>query len=166
MSDFASAKSPVSSVAEQILDSVQASLPQVDTQIVVRLQPPELGTIVVRFREQGSHLEGVLEAGQSETRREIERALPDVIRGLQDAGIPVRRFDVTTTDVPGQGLDRGLSEQDAWSGQHGSGQNRDHLPESPAPWSQTATDYAVDSPQGPSTARQLDTSPGGIDMLL
>jgi len=166
-SDFASVGSPVRNVGEQILESVQASLTQGDTQIVVRLRPPELGTVVVRFRAQDSHLEGILEVGRSETRHEIERALPDVIRGLQDAGIPIRRFDVTVGDAPERGFDRGLSEQDAWSGQQGSGQNRDHLSEARTPWFGAAADYALESPEGPGTARQLaDTSQGGIDMLL
>jgi len=166
LSDFASAGSPVRNVGEQILESVQASMTQGDTQIVVRLQPPGLGTVVVRFREQDSHLEGILEVRQSETRHEIERALPDVIRGLQDAGIPIRKFDVTAGETPEQSLDRGLSEQDGWSGQHGSGQNRDRLPGSPTPWSGAVADYAIDSPEGLGPARQLDTPQGGIDVLL
>jgi flagellar hook-length control protein FliK len=84
--DLGTNPNPVGTVGEQILDSVQASMAQGDRQIAVRLQPPELGTVTVRLREQGDHLEGTVEVGQSDTRREIERALPEVIRGLRMRG--------------------------------------------------------------------------------
>jgi flagellar hook-length control protein FliK len=167
IADVGTASSPVRAVSEQILDSVRASGAQGDRQITVRLQPPELGTITVRLREQSGHLEGVVEVGKSDTRREIERALPEVVRGLQDIGIPIRKFDVTAGDSPGQDLGRGLPQQDAWSGQNGSGQNRDHLAASHTPWSQEAANYPVRSSEETATAGgQSSAPPGRIDMLL
>jgi flagellar hook-length control protein FliK len=159
-------KSPVGSVREQILDSVQASVAQGDREILIRLQPPELGTVTVRLQEQGEHLEGTIEVSKIETRREIEQALPEVMRSLQDAGIQIRKLDVTSNDASGQDLGRGQTQQDLWSGQHNSGQSREHTPASHTPWSQANTDYRADSPKTSSEARRTNLPSGGIDMLL
>lgn len=165
-SDAGAAENPIRNVSEQILDSVRTSVPQGDRQILVRLQPPELGTVVVRFQEQGGHLEGTLEVGKSDTRREIEQALPEVVRGLQEAGIQIRRLDVTTGDSAERDFGRGQPQQEAWPGQHGPGQNRDYHPASQTPWSRPAADYPADSRETPSAGRQIDVPQGRIDMFL
>ena len=166
VADVGTTQSPVRNVGEQILDSVRASVANGDKQVSIRLQPPELGMITVRLREQGEHIEGTLEVGRSDTRRQIEQALPEMVRSLQDAGVPIRRFDVTSSDPSGQDLGRGLPQQDAWSGQHSSGQNRDHAPASQASWSRGASEYPVDSDETSSSDRQIDPSRGRIDVLL
>lgn len=162
----AASPSPVRTVGQQILDSVQASMAHGDREIAVRLQPPELGTITVRVREQDDHLEGTVEVGQSDTRREIERALPEVVRGLQEAGIQIRRLEVTGGDSPGQDLGRGLLQQDGWSGHNSSGQNRDHLPTPHSPWSQEAASYSVPARGSAETDRSTHVPAGRIDLLL
>jgi flagellar hook-length control protein FliK len=166
VADAGTTQDPVRNVGEQILDSVRASVTHGDKQVSIRLEPPELGTVTVRLREQGEHLEGTLEVGRSDTRRQIEQALPDVVRGLQDAGVPIRRFDVTSSDSPGQDPGRGLPQQDAWSGQHGSGQNHDHAPASQASWSRGADEYPADSHETSSSDRQINPPRGRIDVLL
>jgi hypothetical protein len=166
VADATATKSIVRNVGEQILDSLQPSVAQGDRQILIRLQPPELGTVVVRFQERGQHLDGTLEVGKSETRREIERAVPDVVRSLQDAGIPIRRLDVVTADAPEQDLGKGHLQQDAWSGQQGSGQNRDSLPASQTSWSQGAADSPVNAEETASADAPVRPSQGRIDMLL
>ena len=158
--------SPTPTVGEQILDSVRASMAQGDRQISVRLQPPELGMVTVRLREQDSHLEGTVEAGLSDTRREIERALPELIRGLQEVGIQIRRFDVTSGDSSGQDLGRGLPQQDVWSGPNGSSQGREHLPTPHVPWPQEAANYSVPAQEPADSGDQINVPPGRIDMLL
>ena len=166
VADVGTTQSPVRNVGEQILDSVRASVANGDKQVSIRLQPPELGTVTVRLREQGEHLEGTLEVGRSDTRRQIEQALPEVVRSLQDAGVPIRRFDVTSSDPPGQDLGRGLPQQDAWSGQQGSGQNRDHAPAPQTSWSRGASEYPAESHETSSSDYEIGTSRGRIDVLL
>lgn len=157
---------PLRSVGEQILDSVRASTAPGDRQIVIRLQPPELGTVSVRLREQGDHLEGTIEVGKSDVRHEIERALPDVVRGLQEAGVPIRRFDVTSSDSAGLDLGRGQPQQDLGAGQQGSGQHREPFPPAHTAWSQETARYTVSSEEPTTAGRQSSVPPGRIDMLL
>jgi len=89
-----------SNVSDQMLDSIRASLTRGDRSVVIRLHPPELGSVVVRLQGDQGRIEGVLEVGKADTRYEIEQALPQVLRGLQDSGIQIRRFEVTVADEP------------------------------------------------------------------
>lgn len=95
-------------IGKQILESVQTSLSQQggDRQITVRLNPPELGKVFIRFQEQDSQLTGLLEVSKTQTRLEIEQALPQIIRNLTDCGIQIRRLDVVLSNGE-------RSEQDA-----------------------------------------------------
>jgi flagellar hook-length control protein FliK len=158
--------SVVQTVSEQILDSVRASVTPGEGQISVRLQPPELGMVTVRLRERGEWLEGTLEVEKSDTRREIERTLPEVVRGLQDAGIQVHKLDVTGSDSPKPDLGSGAGPQDGGSAQNGPGQNRDHLPASHTPGLQENVNYLVRLEETAATGRLISASPGRIDMLL
>ncbi len=157
---------PLRNLREQILDSVQGSTAQGQRQVTIRLQPPELGTVLVRFREEDEHLDGVLEVAKAETRRQIEQALPEVVRSLQDAGIAIRRLDVTSGEPSGQELGRGLSQQDAGAGQYGSGHNRDHLPASQGVWPQPSGGQSANSRDTPSADHHGMAGHGGIDVLL
>ena len=94
-------------IGKQILESIHRSLSQegADRQITVRLNPPELGKVFIRFQQQDSELTGLLEVSKTQTRFEIEQTLPQIIRNLADCGIQVRRLDVTLSneEQPGQG---------------------------------------------------------------
>jgi flagellar hook-length control protein FliK len=139
---------------------------QGDRQVLIRLQPPELGTVLVRFREHGEGLDGTLKVDRTDTRREIEQALPEVVRSLQDAGVGIRRLDVTDSDSSGQDLGRGQSQQDGSSGHRDAGQDRDSLWTSFTPRSPAAADSSVDSRQVPDIQRATEMPRGRIDMLL
>jgi flagellar hook-length control protein FliK len=159
-------QSPVRNLGEQILDSLQASATQGQKELMIRLQPPELGTVVVRFREQGEHLDGILEVARPETRHQIEQALPEVVRSLQDAGVTIRRLDVINGEPPGQELGSGSSHPDAWSGQYGSDRDRDHFPTSPLTRTQPAGDYSTRPQETPIADRLTIAAHGRIDVLL
>lgn len=94
-------------IGRQILDSVQRSMSQqgMDHQITVRLNPPELGKVLVKFQQQDTELTGLMEVNKLQTRYEIEQALPQLIRSLADSGIHIKRLDVMLSDEqqPGQG---------------------------------------------------------------
>ncbi len=117
-------RSPVQDVGDQILESVHASLSRGDRQIEVRLNPPELGSVTVRFQEHDGQITGLLEVSKDQTRHEVEQALPQVIRGMQESGLLIRRLDVVITDQQ-EGdldLDREALFQDGWAQQDGSNQ--------------------------------------------
>ena len=114
-------KNPSQDFSEQLGSALRAGLDRSDKQLVVRLHPPELGSVLVRFEEQGQQIKAVLEVSRSETGREIEQALPQVIRNLQDAGLHIRRFDVVVSDQLGKDAGTSSSSHDAWN-QQGQGQ--------------------------------------------
>jgi flagellar hook-length control protein FliK len=155
------------SVGDQILDSLKASITQGDRQLLIRLQPPELGMVLVRLREQGERLEGTLKVERTDTRREIEQVLPEVVRSLQDAGIGIRRLDVTDSDSSGPDLGRGQPQQDGSSGHGDAGQDRDSLWTSSTSGPPATADSSWDSPRVPAGIRGSTAMPQGrIDVLL
>jgi len=116
------------SIGKQIQESVEASLRQGDQQVTIRLNPPELGRVLIRFQEQQDQITGFLEVSKSQTRYEIEQALPQIIRNLQDAGVQIKRIEVVVSE---QSLQQNFKDQslatgqDSWTGRqdatnHGS----------------------------------------------
>jgi len=87
-------------IGKQILESIHSSWSRQrgDRQITVRLNPPELGKVFIRFREQDAQITGVLEVSRTQTRLEIEQALPEIIRNLANCGIQMKRFEVMLSD--------------------------------------------------------------------
>jgi flagellar hook-length control protein FliK len=167
IADSAASRAAVQSVGEQILDSVHASLAKGDRQVLVRLHPPELGTIVVRFREDGQQVNAVLEVARGDTRREVERALPGVLRGLQDAGVQIRRFEVVASELPERDFARGQPQQDGWTQHQSTGQDRGHSSPSPhVRWAQARSDPLPDFAESSTGASRISPATGRIDMLL
>jgi flagellar hook-length control protein FliK len=155
------------SVGEQILDSMRASLDRGDNELVVRLHPPELGMVLVRFRENGEQISGLLEVSRSDTRHEIEQVLPPVLRSLQDAGIPMEKLEVVLSGQAERDLARGQPQQDAWPQQHGSSQDQGSLPPASAAHRHSAgTGYPTGSQEQTDAEWSPDAMRGRINMLL
>jgi flagellar hook-length control protein FliK len=165
--ESAVAKGPAQDIGEQILDSMRAALDRADSEVHVRLCPPELGTVLVRFRENSERISGLLEVSRDDTRREIERALPDVVRSLQDAGIRVERLEVVSVSPQERDFARGQLSQDAWPQQHkDSGQTHDPFPTtSPTDDGKGGLHYRTGAEEG-GGGRPIDTAPGRINLLL
>lgn len=111
------------SVSEQIQESIRSSLHQGNQQITVRLSPPELGKVLIKFQEQGGQVTGSLEVSKTQTRYEIQQALPEIIQNLQDSGIQIKRLDVVLTNQQEQQTLKDQSStagQDSWSGPQNS----------------------------------------------
>jgi len=112
-------------IGKQILESIHKSLSQqgADRQITVRLNPPELGKVFIRFQQQDSELTGLLEVSKTQTRFEIEQTLPQIIRNLADSGIQIKRLDVmlSNEEQPGQGTFGNHSLQSGGAQQQNSG---------------------------------------------
>jgi flagellar hook-length control protein FliK len=111
-------------VGKQILESIHGSLTRqrADQQITVRLNPPELGKVFIKLQERDSELTGVLAVSRTQTRAEIQHALPQIIRNLANCGIHVKRFDVMLSDQgrPGHETFGGQSPQNNGPYDHGS----------------------------------------------
>ncbi len=161
-------QTPVQSIGEQILDSVRASMANGDRQVSIRLLPPELGTVVVRFQEQGERLNGVVEVSNSDIQREVERALPQVIRSLQEAGVQIRRVEVVTADQPdNRNLGGENLPQDVWQQHQGAGQSREHAYASQQTrWSQSLGGQSIGGQGVSGEQSRAAAAQGRIDLLL
>ncbi|MBN2133925.1 MAG: flagellar hook-length control protein FliK [Sedimentisphaerales bacterium] len=115
------------SIREQILDSMQVSLARGDRQLVVRLHPPELGNVVVRFQGGDGQIDAMLEVSKAETRYEVEQALPQVVKGLHDSGVHITRFEVVMADESERDLAEEQTQQKAWSEQQNSDPDGDRM---------------------------------------
>ena len=160
-------RSSAEDIGQQIVDSVQMSLRQGDKELVVRLNPPELGSVSVRLEEGPDGITGVLEVGKGETRRDIEQALPQVVQSLQEAGVQVRRLDLTVTDQPDRDFGREQSQHDG-AGQHGSNPDAEY---SESRRGMTASGAARFQQTVLGTSERQETagaewSRDGIDMLM
>ena len=110
-------------VAEQIMESVRTSLSAGSRQIVIQLNPPELGKVSITFREDADGITGLLQVDEPQTRHQLQQALPEIIQNLQNSGVQIKRLEVQLTDQHQQYNPKDQSAatgQDGWSGQHSS----------------------------------------------
>ena len=120
------------SVGRQIQESIQSSLAGKQQQITVNLQPPELGRITIKFEQQGDDITGQLEVTKAETRSVITEQLPEVIKNLVEAGIQLKKVEVSMSNQDSQEgykdqqpQDMFLSDQDNLGRQYESHQQSD-----------------------------------------
>ena len=111
-------------IGKQILESIHSSLSQEgqNQQITIRLNPPELGKVFIKFDEQDSQIIGLLEVSKPQTRIEIQQALPQIIQNLRDSGIQIKRLEVVLSEgeQPEQEALKDQSLQNGWTHQHDS----------------------------------------------
>lgn len=111
-------------IGKQILESIHSSSSQVgrNQQITVQLNPPELGKVFIKFQEQDNHITGLLEVSETQTRIEVDQAIPQIVKDLQDSGIPIKRLDVVLSqeEQPEQEALREQTLQNGWAQQQGS----------------------------------------------
>jgi flagellar hook-length control protein FliK len=112
-------------IGRQITESIHSSMTrgQTDRQITVRLNPPELGSVVIKFSEHANQLTGILEVGKPETKIEIEHALGHIIRNLSESGIQLRKIDVVSSHTSHPDNDS-LKDQLPWD--NNSNQSNQH----------------------------------------
>lgn len=112
-------------IGRQIFESLQKSVSQqgIDRQITIRLNPPELGKVFIKFQQHDNELTGLMEVSKNQTRFEIEQTLPQVIRNLADSGIHIKRLEVMLSNEQqsGQGTSSNQSLQSGGSQQQYSG---------------------------------------------
>jgi flagellar hook-length control protein FliK len=149
----------IRSVAEQILESINASVRPVNTQITIRLNPPELGSVCVRFEQQQDEITGLLQVSKAETRCEIEQALPQIVRSLADSGIQIRQLDVQLEDSPQRQADQEQLFQDG-SYQRSFTREGDPDRQAPAEW------FLSHDTQQDSSQPQLGRDSNFVDILV
>jgi flagellar hook-length control protein FliK len=90
-------------VGEQLQTSISNSVRQGENEVTVRLNPPELGQVVIKLQQQNGQVIGSLEFSRAETKAEVQQLMPQLVRNLQDSGIAVRKLDVVQTQIDNSG---------------------------------------------------------------
>lgn len=107
-------------ISQQIQEHISSSVRQGDQRVTIHLNPPELGKVSIKFQEQGEQITGLLEVSKTQTRYEIQQALPQIIRNLADSGIPIKRLEVVLADQTEPQTFKDQSLQDGSFKQQGS----------------------------------------------
>ncbi|TFG47576.1 MAG: flagellar hook-length control protein FliK, partial [Candidatus Brocadiia bacterium] len=148
----------------QIQESIQSFTRQGQDQVIIRLNPPELGKVVIKFHEQDNQIIGTLEASKPQTRYEIEQALPSILRNLQESGVQIRRLEVISEQNNTQYANKEQTLFDGWNGQNKSANysNRGNQGDSSYynDWMPDTDIYSATSP-----AQDLFYAESGVNML-
>jgi len=99
-------------VAEQVAERVRLVAGRPGQQIVIRLDPPQLGRVRLTFHAEGQEVRGVVEADSPRTLAELQREASVLADRLADGGVQLRRLDFQLSDQgrgdsPGAGIDQG-----------------------------------------------------------
>lgn len=114
-------KAPGLSVARQIQESVNSQYRPGAQQIIIRLDPPELGRVTIRFSEQNNNITGVLHVDKADTKQQIQQALPGIIQNLENSNVLIRKLEVVlnnqqqydTPDENAAGYNGGYEQQNS-----------------------------------------------------
>ncbi|MHC4460003.1 MAG: flagellar hook-length control protein FliK [Planctomycetota bacterium] len=162
----ASTPNPFASVSEQLQESIHSSLRQGDQQLTIRLNPPELGRVFIKFQGKGDQITGLLEVDRAQTRYEIEQALPQLIRNLAECGVQIKRLEVVLTNQQEQHAFKDTSlaaQQDDWAGQQAGAErnNPDHDSFGTNEWLTNGTGYSEFS-----EPQEMFIADGFVDVLV
>lgn len=88
---------PQSEIAldRQIHEGIRGSYRPGTQQIHIRLDPPELGRIMINFSENRDGITGVLHVDESHTKEQIQQLLPGMMQNLQNSDIQIKKLEVT-----------------------------------------------------------------------
>ena len=146
-----SAANPVPDLA----DSVRGAVINGDTEVRLRLDPPEMGSLEIHIARQDGAIRIRVEATLASARDVIEQALPALQQALEARDIRVDRLEVRTMSESASG--RSMTEQ---GGQSGGGRQpqQDGAPE----WSPVA---AIDGVRRDAPASDGRASNGRLDVM-
>jgi flagellar hook-length control protein FliK len=111
------------SVSSQIQESIHSSFRSNSQEIIIHLNPPELGKVTIKFTEQDNAITGLLQVDKSQTRSQIQQALPEIIQNLHNSGIQIKNIEVVLTNQQEQYTPKDQSSaagQESWSGHQNS----------------------------------------------
>jgi len=86
------------SPVKQITEAFRSSAVRNGQEIVVRLNPPELGRVRVTLRLEGGEVRGVLDVENPRTLTQLQREAPNIMGRLTDAGIEMKRMDLSLSE--------------------------------------------------------------------
>jgi flagellar hook-length control protein FliK len=146
-----SAANPVPDLA----DSVRGAVINGDTEVRLRLDPPEMGSLEIHIARQDGAIRIRVEATLASARDVIEQALPALQQALEARDMRVDRLEIRTMSESAAG--RSMTEQ---GGQPGGGRQpqQDGAPE----WSPVA---AIDGVRRDAPASDGRASDGRLDVM-
>ncbi len=134
--------------------------------VTVRLNPPELGKLVVKFQEQNGEITAFMEVARSQTRAEIQQALPKIIQNIQESGVQIKRVEVTLNNNSLQESPKdGGFEQPQQSAQNRQ-EPADSHPKPGSRWNSTQQNFAPPDAASAFSRPQIHAAQGSIDMLI
>ena len=86
------------SPVKQIAEAFRSSAARNGQEIVIRLNPPELGRVRVMLRVEGNEVRGVLEVENPRTLSQLQREAPNIMGRLTDAGIEMKRMELSLSE--------------------------------------------------------------------
>ncbi|MDB5312198.1 MAG: fliK [Gemmataceae bacterium] len=92
---------PALQIADGVIAHARTLTPDGTTEFRLRLDPPELGRVNVNLISDGDSIRGQVVVANDGVRQMIESQLPELRQRLEQAGLTVGRFDVSTD--PGAG---------------------------------------------------------------
>jgi flagellar hook-length control protein FliK len=131
-------------LTRQLFESIRTSLQQGQQQITVRLNPPELGRVLIKFSEQDDQIIGMLRVDRMDTKQQLDLALPEIVKALQDSGVQLRKLEVVLDNQPQQHLNKDQSPLSSFTQQHPFSENGHPSTQPPTAWD-SETDTALQS---------------------
>ncbi|PKL50705.1 MAG: hypothetical protein CVV39_01215 [Planctomycetes bacterium HGW-Planctomycetes-1] len=106
------------SIRNQIQESIYTSFRSDSREIVVRLNPPELGKVAIKFSEQNNAITGLLQVDNLQTKNSIQQSLPEIIQNLNDGGVLIKKIEVVLTSQQEQYMpkEHSAAGQQNWAG--------------------------------------------------
>lgn len=119
---------PTTSIAQQLQYNIQSSLNTNNNEIVIQLNPPELGKVEVKFTEDHTGLNGVLSVDKPLTKYEIQQSLPEIISNLRESGVDIKKIEVVLANQQEQQTmqDNHSAGQNSWSWQQNASSGQHH----------------------------------------
>ncbi len=84
------------SLEDQVLRQIKVKLSPGLSKVDIRLYPPELGSVRIRFDLEGDRMKARVEARENTTAVLLERHLPELKQAMSQAGIEVKEFEIVS----------------------------------------------------------------------
>ena len=138
-------------LGEQIQDTARLFIHSNKNQLMVRLNPPELGSIFLKVSDKDGEISGLLKVSNLQAQSEIQQQLPEILRNLEEAGINIKRFDCIVDDSANQQTDQQSLQQQNSQSNIFSNDNRNGYP---------AFHFTVDQQYYPAPIETIQSPPG------
>jgi flagellar hook-length control protein FliK len=90
-------------LTEQITAHIQMRRDDLGEEMVIRLDPPELGKVRIQIRSENGQLAGVIRTDNAQTHAELQREASSLMQRLNEAGVRIKTLDMQMNDMSQQG---------------------------------------------------------------